>query len=160
MGLSSGEPRHAQAARRALKAYHTRVATGSEQATRVSTSGDYMKYKTLFRLAVKAIGVYMLATGISGLAYICTSAFLVWPARGTVDWAQWMIWPVSDVVEVALGVYLFLGGRWIANLAIPSNRPHCHECGYELRGLPAAGMCPECGTEYRLPESRSASRST
>jgi hypothetical protein len=28
----------------------------------------------------------------------------------------------------------------------------CHICGYRLQGLPAAGVCPECGSTY-TPES-------
>ena len=39
--------------------------------------------------------------------------------------------------------------------------PLCSKCGYELRGLPPRGVCPECGQKYdavknrgiRLPET-------
>jgi hypothetical protein len=35
--------------------------------------------------------------------------------------------------------------------SIPTSLPdaaRCHMCGYILRGLPAAGVCPECGQVY------------
>ena len=34
------------------------------------------------------------------------------------------------------------------NLTIESDRP-CRICGYNLRGLPVDGICPECGTSIR-----------
>lgn len=48
-------------------------------------------------------------------------------------------------IKTAFGLYLLLDGRWFADRAIPSNRPYCGECGYELTGH-AQGRCPECGT--------------
>lgn len=30
----------------------------------------------------------------------------------------------------------------------------CLECGYELKGLPAEHLCPECGRPFRLPAVR------
>jgi hypothetical protein len=52
---------------------------------------------------------------------------------------------VSNCLEAAIGLYLFFGGKWIANKAIPGNRPYCHECGYDLTQN-SSGICPECGT--------------
>ena len=30
----------------------------------------------------------------------------------------------------------------------PLESGRCHHCGYEMRGLPAPGVCPECGQAY------------
>ena len=48
-------------------------------------------------------------------------------------------------VFIIAGVYLFFGGRWIADKAIPGNRPYCYECGYDLSNY-VGERCPECGT--------------
>jgi hypothetical protein len=61
---------------------------------------------------------------------------------------------VSDFVQIAVGLYLFFGGKSVADLAIPSNRPYCHECGYDLTGA-VGNVCNECGTPFR-PEGATA----
>lgn len=118
-----------------------------------------MRYKTAFRLAVKAIGVYLIVESLMGL--LTASAYLTslslsgtLGGGGGFDWYFQVIQFVHPIGALVLGLYLFFGGRWIVNLAIPSNRPYCHECGYELRGLPAEGECPECGVAYRVPAER------
>jgi hypothetical protein len=36
-------------------------------------------------------------------------------------------------------------------------RPTCWNCGYDLRGLPVEGTCPECGTPiWSFPPARAA----
>jgi uncharacterized paraquat-inducible protein A len=54
----------------------------------------------------------------------------------------------SGFFNLIAGLYLFFGGKWIVNKAIPSNRPYCHECGYELTHA-RSNVCPECGTEFK-----------
>lgn len=118
-----------------------------------------MRYKTAFRLALKAFGVLLLADAIPVLLssvtqYLIDRWSVAAPAlRGTVmlSWNWLMPSVVAGVAKAAIGLYLFLGARWIVNLAVPSNRPYCQECGYELTGLPTDGACPECGTSCARP---------
>jgi hypothetical protein len=65
-------------------------------------------------------------------------------------------WPellnlLANALYAAVGLYLFFGGKWIVDKAIPSNRPYCHECGYELTAA-TQNRCPECGTPFRLED--------
>jgi hypothetical protein len=113
-----------------------------------------MRYKTLFGLLVKAMGVLMLGEGIS---YWLPQAFYVLQAireAGTVEIETFrtLLYPT---LMCAIGGYLFLDGRWVVNRAFPSDRPYCPECGYELTGI-VSGRCPECGhvvekTELEIP---------
>lgn len=102
-----------------------------------------MRYKTLFRVLLKVVGVWLF---VEGLAAMTGAAFQVldYMSLGGFTWA-YLGWGVSGVVELLIGTYLFFGGRWIADKAIPGNRPYCHECGYDL-STSAASQCPECGT--------------
>lgn len=111
-----------------------------------------MKYKTLFRLMLKIIGVWIFAEGaqssvtlMAAIGYTYSqSPFL---SVSSVAWYQ-IVQSAGTLLYAAFGVYLFFGGKWIVDKAIPSNRPYCHECGYDLTAA-AQHHCPECGTPFR-----------
>lgn len=104
-----------------------------------------MRYKTLFRVLVKVIGVWFLAQGVSSLitqAFTVVQAFIRDPMYLGTSWLDYM--PIYPASFILVGLYLLLGGRWIADVAIPSNRPYCPQCGYDL-GDTVGASCPECG---------------
>jgi len=126
-----------------------------------------MRHKTAVRLALKVLGVFLIARGLAGLgsAAVYLAGLVlellfegVGFGSGAIGLARtWAIAPaVESGLEVLFGLYLFYGGRRIVDRIIPSNRPYCAECGYELTGLPPEGLCPECGVPFRRPAPRPA----
>ncbi len=109
-----------------------------------------MKYKTLFRLFVKALGLYLALTALDSalfaLGTVSVAVINDWPGRPLSS--SFLFNSIPALLQVGIGSYLFLRGEWIVNLAIPSNRPYCPECAYDLTGA-ASERCPECGTPFR-----------
>ena len=112
-----------------------------------------MKYKTLFRLVMKVLGVVFIGLAlprlVGGIGQV--TAYVVsnpgFPGGRPPGWFwQVALTSLGHVLQLALGLYLFLGGRWIVDKAIPSNRPYCPECGYDL-STRTGDQCPECGTK-------------
>ena len=109
-----------------------------------------MKYKTLFRLMLKAVGVLLFVQGLaSGMHSIVSLVLglLIDPGGGLLGRGA-ALWAVGPLCQTIVGLYLFLRGEWVVNMVIPSNRPYCHECGYDLSGA-ASNRCPECDTPFR-----------
>jgi len=112
-----------------------------------------MKYKTAFRLGLKLLGVLFFFTGLGAIP---TALIYVLPlldstnsaALSASSVASYIVYALSPLVTVALGLYLFFRGEWIVNKAIPSNRNYCHECGYLLKELKGS-RCPECDTPFQ-----------
>jgi hypothetical protein len=112
-----------------------------------------MKYKTAVRLALKILGVFLIAQAIPYLFNMVVYVlYSLWSTGGpAVEW--YLGSGLGSVVQVLIGLYLFFGGKWIVDRVVPSNRPYCHECAYELTGLAQEGVCPECGAPYRRQQT-------
>ena len=100
-----------------------------------------MRYKTLFRVLLKVVGVWLVVTGLANLGdQIIGPDFSPRPNA----WSFVLPRSFGWLVSIAIGLYLFFGGRWVVDLAIPTNRPYCSNCGYDLSEH-TSGQCPECG---------------
>ena len=124
-----------------------------------------MKHKTWFRLVVKAIGIYLLASALPNLVnqiYFVVSTYL---SNGQMFGTPASPWPLTNYwlplllfqgCQFGVGLYLLFGGKWIVNLCIPSNRPYCPECGYDISEA-TGKCCPECGVQIvsrETPETK------
>ncbi len=107
-----------------------------------------MKHKTWFRLMLKAIGILLIGLSIPRVTEIMIVVVndalsgLTPLVPGPIGWNLFAV--SGPLIQFFFGVYLLFGGKWIANLAIPSNRPYCPECGYDLSEN-SGDTCPECG---------------
>ena len=107
-----------------------------------------MPYKTLFRVLLKAIGVLLIAQSLphvvtQGLSMLSRMAMGGISLSSSGDWIP-LSWVGGYVLTTGAGVYLFFGGKWVADLALPDNRLYCAECGYQLSSRDGP-KCPECG---------------
>lgn len=106
--------------------------------------GCTMRHKTLFRLMLKVVGVWVLVQPLASLPHLISTMIELWSSGMGLSLEYlvptWLGW----ALHLAMGLYLFFGGRWIVDLAIPSNRPYCPECGYDLSST-SGSVCPECG---------------
>lgn len=116
-----------------------------------------MKYKTLFRILLKAIGVYLIASNFGFVVQLAITFLMdMLSSSGTGGmFGSQLGWSLrfsgGGILSFLFGFYLFFGGKWIVNCAIPSNRPYCQECGYELTRSRST-RCPECGTPFRAED--------
>ena len=112
-----------------------------------------MQHKTLFRLGVKMLGLVFIAIYgvrlLQGVALTASEFFISGYIPNGRALSQMFIQSEGRFASIGLlliGLYLFFGGKWIVNLAIPSNRPYCPECGFDLSGQRKVAVCAECGT--------------
>jgi hypothetical protein len=129
-----------------------------------------MKHKTWFRLVIKTIGVLLIGLSISGAvtsvvgildALFIGERWTMYSPYGAQLSAEFS-WPLlastllqllPPGAQLAFGIYLLVGGKWIVNRCIPSNRPYCPECGYDLSNSRGA-KCPECGVALPISRAR------
>ena len=121
-----------------------------------------MKHKTWFRLVIKVIGIFLIATGGASLLdsmFTALGETLIlrrFAASGFglsasfEDVLSFMLSAglIEGIARIAIGAYLLLGGVKLINFCIPNNRPYCPDCGYDVREV-GNEKCPECGV--RLP---------
>jgi hypothetical protein len=107
-----------------------------------------MKYKTLFRTGLKLLGLYFSITGIAAIVSAVMQIVGVWYQHGNAPGLGYSFYyTAGGFLQLGLGLYLFFDGKWIADKAIPGNRPYCHECGYDVSHAEGR-VCSECGTEF------------
>jgi len=102
-----------------------------------------MKYKTLFRLLLKVVGVGLFGLSIPDIAWAIAEILNNLAELDSLYNDLPLL--LQGPLQAALGLYFFFGGEWIVNKAIPSNRPYCPACGYDL-SRSSGERCPECGT--------------
>ncbi len=86
-----------------------------------------------------------------GLALIS----VLWSMTGRIEVALLII-PFSglpSLVVKPLDIFAVLRSR---NVVLDQRGAICRHCRYCLKGLPAAGACPECGREYDLAKTAAA----
>ncbi len=102
-------------------------------------------------MLLKVVGVWSFAGGVGELlSHLGMLGFYFTnpSMRNSGQLAYFAMNTVSPLVQLGLGAYLFFGGKWIVDQAIPGNRPYCHECGYDLTNA-AGSVCAECGTPFK-----------
>lgn len=118
-----------------------------------------MKHKTFTRLVIKLMGVFFLLNGVAGLLGAVTYLLIVLDDYSTMGDSFYLAYPLSAAVGsgamLVAGLVMLLASNALANLLIPSNRPYCPNCGYELTGM-RSGKCPECGVELPTPQPQAA----
>ena len=95
------------------------------------------------------MGVYFFVLGCAGLLSVATIRMSVISRAGdSFGWtiAQGASYGATPLFELVIGLYLFFGGRRLADLAVPPNRHYCRECGCDTTGN-AGPVCPDCGTQ-------------
>ena len=122
-----------------------------------------MKHKTWFRLVIKAIGVLLIGLSLRDIAQLIVGIIYQTIQSGSLrlysptgvpiqgmnaieTFISTVFYSTPEMIQFAFGLYLFYGGKAIINRVIPSNRPYCPECGYDLSHANAnAEKCTECG---------------
>lgn len=113
-----------------------------------------MHQRTVFRIAVRVIGVFITANGAAELAFITMRVAwdaISYPSRNFGDYRLDAIG--QAITSGLLGVYLFTGPMWIVDLAAPPTQTSCANCGYDVTML-RSPVCPECGTPHGRPAER------
>ena len=105
-----------------------------------------------FKLLVRAIGVFYLATAIPSVLSSIWSSVQYWMEVGT-DMYGFIAGSVYWVSQLGIALYLLLGGRRLIDFCLRDLKRCCPNCGYPTEGL-TGPSCPECGA--RIGRSHAA----
>ena len=94
---------------------------------------------------IKIVGIFFLVTGFGYLLAQLANMTAGLYSGGVGNLHYYAANLITPLLQFGVGAYLFLDGEWVINFVIPSNRPYCPECGYDLTGS-REPLCPECGT--------------
>jgi hypothetical protein len=109
-----------------------------------------MKHKAWFRLLLKAIGVLSIVLSLpefvaASIGFVSEGIQSGFAQFEFIELLVSILYYVGKpAIGIGIGLYLIFGGAWLVNLCIPSNRPYCPECGYDLSES-SHDRCPECG---------------
>jgi hypothetical protein len=115
-----------------------------------------VKDYTWFTLLIRAIGILIVGVAISpSLAWVGYIIGALREGRNAPGIGEF--WSLSAVfgamatcAQLAYGLYLIFGARWLIVHCIGSLYGRCHACGYDLTGV-VADRCPECGVPFPTP---------
>ena len=103
---------------------------------------------TWFRLLVRAIGLTFIGFALPQIiTALGTIVAIAAPQSGytlseaILDWSGHLL---GFLIQLALGLYLFLRGEWVIQHSLRAVYGHCPACTYDLSGHPGP-LCPECG---------------
>ncbi len=129
-----------------------------------------MRYKVLFIVLLKSVGVWFIISALGTLAPAVMDVLIFalqkhevgalewpWSNMGLVIWLAHYVLP--GAIELVSGLYLLISGKRVADLVIARDRLICWECGYDLTGIKSTA-CPECGVPFRRIEPVAGSPAT
>jgi hypothetical protein len=80
-----------------------------------------------------------------GIALLCTGPSMFSPAE------RWFIIISGGVIGATSSIWVLWLINWLARSELRHLPPiACHECAYDLAGLPAEARCPMCGSTERI----------
>ena len=102
-----------------------------------------MHPRTLFRLLLRWLGVYLFVYALMGLLPLVAMWVADTDSMDNID-AYWTVGSVTGyAIQMAAALYLFFRPGWIVDAAFTVSDPGCPHCGRKLRSEVA--QCPECG---------------
>lgn len=121
-----------------------------------------MSQRDLFKVLMKLVGLVMVILGgimamYQLVATIYMRAILADSGMSQFgfddNWIGAFVLSMASMLAVTLvGLYLFIGGRWILDIAFPYTPNRCRECGYDMFGVKGE-VCPECAaTKLNQPD--------